>query len=184
MTENYSGNTKIREKSSMHMRHKILFCKIFRLRISEDKNSPLSKITTSANSGKTLPTCKPVVRPADVTCTTVWMSLLYTCHLYDVDTHLYECTDCTPTLWHGFVTVRTVHTHVVQYCHTTHVHTCGLSLLFTRVASLSLAEKIRKEKPETLGQICQSEEFPLLKLPPQSPWHKCSLTYANSIMSQ
>jgi hypothetical protein len=55
MTENYSRSTKIREKLSIH-ETKILFIKIFRLRIYEDKNSPPNKITTSTNSGKTLPT--------------------------------------------------------------------------------------------------------------------------------
>jgi hypothetical protein len=48
MTENYSGNIKIREKPSMHKRHKFLFCKLFRFRISEGKTNPLSKFTKSA----------------------------------------------------------------------------------------------------------------------------------------
>jgi hypothetical protein len=52
MTENYSRSTKIKEKTSMHKRHKFLFSEIFRLRNSEDKNQSSQQITTSTKFWK------------------------------------------------------------------------------------------------------------------------------------
>jgi hypothetical protein len=60
MMENYSINKNIRDKSSMHMKHKLCSIKIFRLRTFEDKNNPLSKITTSIKLWKTLSTYKSI----------------------------------------------------------------------------------------------------------------------------
>jgi hypothetical protein len=41
------------------------------LKIQRIKTVLLAKLQLSTNSETTLPTCKPVVRPADITCTTV-----------------------------------------------------------------------------------------------------------------
>jgi hypothetical protein len=65
MTKNYSGSTKFREKSSMHMRHKN-YSKIFffRLRISRTKTNLSAKSQTQQNSGKNIPTYKPERNPS------------------------------------------------------------------------------------------------------------------------
>jgi hypothetical protein len=50
MTENYSsGNIKIREKSSMHMRHNFRFCKLFNSEFLSEKSAlpTIHKITKS-----------------------------------------------------------------------------------------------------------------------------------------
>jgi hypothetical protein len=67
MTENYSGSTKIREKTSMHKRHKFLFRKNFRLRNTENKNQSSQQITTSTKIPKNFQLINMLMYPANVT---------------------------------------------------------------------------------------------------------------------
>jgi hypothetical protein len=53
MKEKYSGSTNIREKSSMHKRHKNYVEIIFKLRISRGKTVLIAKITILAKFLKT-----------------------------------------------------------------------------------------------------------------------------------
>jgi hypothetical protein len=53
MTENYSGSTNIREKSSMHRRHKFYSKIIFRFKIPRTKIVLIAKITISTKFQKT-----------------------------------------------------------------------------------------------------------------------------------
>jgi hypothetical protein len=61
MTKNYStGNNKIRDKSSMHMRQNFLFCKLSNSEFSEHKINPLNshKFTKSEDKNNPLKTTK------------------------------------------------------------------------------------------------------------------------------
>jgi hypothetical protein len=64
MTENYSGSTKIREKSSMHMRHKNYSKIFFRLRILRAKSVLIAKLQTQQNSGKIFQITKSTKNPS------------------------------------------------------------------------------------------------------------------------
>jgi hypothetical protein len=157
MTENYSGSTKIREKSSMHKRHKILFCKIFRLRISEDKNSPLSKLQLQQNPEKPFQLANLLYGLL----TSPVRLLIH--HLYGLDLYghmSHNCTDHTCTCLHTCVccTDCTV-TRVVLSMYNSHVWP-QLSLCeLTRAASLSWLKNQKKKTRNPRPDLSKVKNF-------------------------
>ena len=110
-----------------------MFSKIFRLRISKDKNNSLAKLQLSANSGKPLPTYISFVHHVDVTCT--------------------DCTNCRRHLYRLY-RFLTSPVWPVRYASAAS-HICELI-----VRPFSLGWKIQNRRTKTLGQIFQNEEFP------------------------
>jgi hypothetical protein len=118
MIKNYSGSTKIREKSSIHKRHKFLLSRIFRLRISEEKNHSSGKLHLQQKSRKNFQLTNLPLYPVDITA----VRLTSLCTVYRLS--------CTVHVWYR---LYGSHMQPVFYCCTIHMcrtdctaHTCSL----------------------------------------------------------
>jgi hypothetical protein len=180
MTKNYSGNTKIREKSSMYMRNK--FCSInFSIwELLRTKTVLLVKLQLQRNSEKPFQLTKLLyglltspVWPADVTCTVCTHgtnSTSYTC------TWIYCCDSHVQLFLHVVRSTRVVRTVWIT-------HAAFLPLLLTHAAS-SPWMKNRESQSRIPKPNLSKWRISLLKFVSQSSWKECSLTHANTIMTR